>query len=219
MSGSLPLVIVDYGSGNLRSVAKAFERVMTENGISGSPLVSRRAEDVLRADRAVVPGVGAFADCIRGLRSLPGMIEVLDDRFRRGARPFLGICVGMQLLAEHGMEHGEHPGLGWIPGVVRPIDISCDPALKVPHMGWNVLTLDTPEHPLLAGTAEDTCVYFVHSYHFACTRPQHRLASVTYGSPLTAMIADGTVAGVQFHPEKSQTAGLRVLSNFMRWRP
>lgn len=219
MSESLPLVIVDYGSGNLRSVAKAFERVMAENGIPGRVLVSHRAEDVQRADRAVVPGVGAFADCIRGLRSLPGMVDVLDERFRRGARPFLGICVGMQLLAEHGMEHGEHPGLGWIPGVVRPIDISSNPALKVPHMGWNTVSLETPGHPLLAGTAKDTCVYFVHSYHFVCTRPQHRLASVTYGSAMAAIIADGTIAGVQFHPEKSQTAGLRVLSNFMRWRP
>ena len=219
MSGSVPLVIVDYGSGNLRSVAKAFERVMAEDGIPGRPLVTSRADDILRADRAVVPGVGAFADCIYGLRSLPGMVEALDERFRKGARPFLGICVGMQLLAEHGLEHGDHPGLGWVPGVVQPIDVSSNPALKVPHMGWNMLTPETPAHPLLAGTPQETCVYFVHSYHFVCAVPQHRLASVTYGSPLTAMVADGTVAGVQFHPEKSQAAGLRVLSNFMRWRP
>ncbi len=218
MKPALPLVIVDYGSGNLRSVAKAFERVMREDGHQGVPLVSSQAEDVLRAERVVLPGVGAFADCARGLAALPGMTEALTERFRKGGRPFLGICVGMQLLAERGLEHGAHAGLGWIPGFVSPISTS-NPLLKVPHMGWNELYFDRPHHSLLAGLRDRTQFYFVHSYHFVCTHPEHRLAAVHYDTPLSALLVRGTVAGVQFHPEKSQAAGLRVLSNFLRWRP
>ncbi len=218
MSVSHPLVIVDYGSGNLRSVAKAFERVMRESNHPGEVLITSRAEDVLRADRAVLPGVGAFGDCARGLAALPGMVEALEQRFHKGGRPFLGICVGMQLLAERGLEHGSHAGLGWIPGFVTPIKTD-NPLLKVPHMGWNELYFDRPHHHLLDGLVDRTPVYFVHSYHFVCTHHEDRLAAVHYDTPLSAAIARGTVAGVQFHPEKSQAAGLRVLSNFLRWRP
>ena len=180
-------------------------------------LVTSNPREVADADRIVLPGVGAFADCRRGLYAVPGMVDALTRTVREGGRPFLGICVGMQLMATVGREHGDHPGLGWIAGEVLPIPVK--PGLKVPHMGWNGLECLRPGHPLFAGVPTGSHAYFVHSYHF---RPQDRvdrLAVVDYGGPLVAAVARGNLAGVQFHPEKSQAAGLAFLANFLRWRP
>jgi glutamine amidotransferase len=212
------IVIVDYGSGNLRSAAKAFERVVAEEGLDATVVVSAEADIVAAADRLVLPGVGAFADCKAGLARLPGMIEALREHAQVKARPFFGICVGMQLLATLGREHGEHAGLGWIAGEVVPI-VPTGPALKVPHMGWNELVADCADHPLLTGLANGAHAYFVHSYRFVCADPTHRLAHVDYGGAVTAMIGRDNVVGTQFHPEKSQATGLRVIANFLRWVP
>jgi glutamine amidotransferase len=212
------VALIDYGSGNLRSAAKAFERTIAEAGLSDRVMVTADPETVRGADRVVLPGVGAFADCKRGLEALPGMLEALCDVALVRGRPFLGICVGMQLMAGWGREHGDHPGLGWIDGEVVAITPS-DPALKVPHMGWNDLAFEPDVHPLLAGLAPGSHAYFVHSYHFRPARPAHVLATVEYGGLLTAMVGRDNLAGTQFHPEKSQTTGLRVITNFLRWRP
>ncbi|MGE5504294.1 MAG: imidazole glycerol phosphate synthase subunit HisH [Actinomycetota bacterium] len=212
------IAIVDYGSGNLRSAAKAFERVIAEQGLAATVAVTADAEVVAKADRIVLPGVGAFADCKAGLQALPGMVDALREQVLVRARPFFGICVGMQLLATLGREHGEHAGLGWIPGEVVPITPT-DPALKVPHMGWNELVFEPGAHPLFTGLPAGAHAYFVHSYRFACADAADRLAHVDYGGPVTAAIGRGPIVGTQFHPEKSQATGLKVIANFLAWRP
>ena len=208
----MTVAIIDYGSGNLRSAAKAFEREAAE-----PVLVTSDPDRVAAADRIVLPGVGAFADCRRGLEKLDGMLDALTEAVVTKGRPFLGICVGMQLMADAGLEHGRHPGFGWIAGEVRAVTPS-DPALKVPHMGWNALSLRRP-HPVLDGIGDGTDVYFVHSYHLAARNPEDVLATADHGGPVTAAVARGTMIGTQFHPEKSQAAGLRLIGNFLRWSP
>ncbi|MDO8607534.1 MAG: imidazole glycerol phosphate synthase subunit HisH [Phaeospirillum sp.] len=216
MTGAI--AIVDYGSGNLRSAAKAFERVVEEQGLDLTVMVTSDPALVARADRIVLPGVGAFADCKAGLGRLPGMIETLTEQVLVKAKPFFGICVGMQLLATTGREHGEHAGLGWIEGEVVPLAVELL-GLKVPHMGWNQLEADRADHPLLAALPPEAHAYFVHSYRFVCAEPSHRLAHVDYGGPITAMIGRDNIVGTQFHPEKSQATGLAVIANFLRWKP
>lgn len=206
------IVIIDYGSGNLRSAAKAFEAVAEDVPV----IVSADAKDLDRASHIVLPGQGAFGDCMAGLNALPGMREALEENVRRKGKPFFGICVGMQLLADRGLEHGDHKGLGWIGGeVVRMTP--ADPALKIPHMGWN--TLSCVSHPLFAGLEENAHVYFVHSYHFAAQTPSHILAQTEYGGPVVAAVGRDNIVGVQFHPEKSQESGLQIIKNFVRWNP
>lgn len=214
----MTLAIIDYGSGNLRSAAKALERAARETGLSTPVLVTARADDVANADRIVLPGVGAFADCKRGLESLPGMIDALAEAVVAKARPFLGICVGMQLMASRGLEHGTHAGLDWIKGEVAPLAPK-DAGLKIPHMGWNELAFSSGAHPLLDKIAPGAHAYFVHSYALSCANAADLIASVDYGGPVTALVARGNLAGTQFHPEKSQTTGLRLLANFLKWRP
>jgi glutamine amidotransferase len=209
-------VLVDYEAGNLHSAVKAFERMAAETG-GGEVRVSARPEDVAAADRIVVPGDGAFPACREALFAAPGLVEALTEAVERRARPFLGICVGMQMLATRGLEYRETPGLGWIPGEVVRITPS-DPALKVPHMGWNDLVVDRP-HPVLAGIETGDHAYFVHSWRFAAADPAHVLAHADHGGPVTAVVARGTVVGTQFHPEKSQATGLRLIANFLTWRP
>jgi len=211
------VVVIDYGSGNLRSAAKALERAAGDAAPGTAVSVSADPAEVARADRIVLPGVGAFADCRRGLYEVPGMVEALTRAVREAGRPFLGICVGMQLMASVGREHGDHQGLDWIAGEVVPIAPA--PGLKIPHMGWNDLECLRPDHPLFAGIAAGSHAYFVHSYHFRTVDAADRLALVDYGGPLVAAVARGNLAGVQFHPEKSQAAGLALLGNFLRWRP
>ena len=207
--------ILDYGSGNLRSAEKAFQRMAAETGCGGPIVVTADPETVLRADRVVLPGVGAFADCARGVAEA-GLREALETQVIAGGAPFLGICVGMQLMARVGREYADTPGFGWIPGEVvrlRP----ADPALKIPHMGWNALA--PSDHPLFEGVAAGDHAYFVHSYHLVPDDPAHALATVDYGGPVVAAVGRDNLAGTQFHPEKSQSAGLRVIANFLRWRP
>ncbi len=214
------VVIIDYGSGNLHSAAKAFERANRETAAGAEIIVTADPDTVRRADRIVLPGVGAFADCRRGLDAVPGLVAALDESVRRKGRPFLGICVGMQLLATRGLEHVTTAGLGWIDGEVRILEPS-DSALKIPHMGWNTLDVRVP-HPLLAGlrTGDDGLhAYFVHSYHLAAFDALSIVATTSYGGPVTAMVAKGNIAGTQFHPEKSQTLGLQLISNFLKWSP
>lgn len=208
----MTVAIIDYGSGNLRSAAKAFERIADE-----PVLVTADADALVRADRIVLPGVGAFGDCRRGLDALDGMIDALEAAVIGGGKPFLGICVGMQLMASAGLEHGRHEGLGWIPGKVVALE-PADPALKVPHMGWNELAAARP-HPVLAGLPAGAHMYFVHGYHFACDDPGHILATTDYGEPLAAAVGRDNMIGTQFHPEKSQKAGLALISSFLDWRP
>jgi imidazole glycerol-phosphate synthase subunit HisH len=210
-------VLIDYGSGNPRSAAKAFERAAQESGVATAITVSSDAADVRGADRIVLPGVGAFADCRQGLAALPGMEEALDAAVRRRGRPFLGICVGMQLMAERGREFTVTEGLGWLAGEVVAI-ASRDATLKIPHMGWNELVRHA-EHPVLAGLGDGTHVYFVHSYRMACAEPADVLASVDYGGEIAAVVGRDNLIGTQFHPEKSQAAGLALIANFLRWRP
>lgn len=214
----MTVAIIDYGSGNLRSAAKALDRAVREAGLTETILVTNDADQVRTADRVVLPGVGAFGDCKRGLSAVPGMIEALTEVVHHHHRPFLGICVGMQLMAERGVEHGTFDGLGWIPGEVSALTPS-DPTLKIPHMGWNELVFDTGVHPVLEGISPGDHAYFVHSYHMRCADPAHRLVTVDYGGPVTAMIARDTMVGTQFHPEKSQAVGLKLLTNFLRWTP
>ena len=211
------VAIIDYGSGNLRSAAKAFERAAAEEGISARIEVTNEPEAVARADRVVLPGVGAFADCRRGLAAIPGLEAALRETAIARVRPFLGICLGMQLMADRGREFETVSGLGWITGEVVPIE-PCDAALKIPHMGWNQIEPRTP-HPLLQGLGAGAHAYFVHSYHFRLANPADLVAVTDYGGPLTAMIGYGNLAGTQFHPEKSQEAGLRLIGNFLRWCP
>ena len=209
-------VLVDYESGNLHSALKAFERMAAETG-AGEVLVSARAEDVAGADRIVLPGDGAFPACRQALDAVPGLTEALRDAVERRAVPFLGICVGMQLMASRGLEYDPTEGLGWIGGDVVRI-APRDPALKVPHMGWNDLVLDRA-HPVLDGIATGDHAYFVHSYQFRLTDPAQRLAHVDYGGEVTAIVGRDNMVGTQFHPEKSQHTGLRLIANFLRWRP
>jgi glutamine amidotransferase len=214
------VAIIDYGSGNLHSAAKAFERAARDAGSESRIVVTADPKVVCAADRVVLPGVGAFADCRRGLEAVPGLHETLEDVVRGKGRPFLGICVGMQLLATRGLEHGVTEGLGWIAGEVRAIEPK-DPALKIPHMGWNTLTV-TREHALLDGLPtgpQGLHAYFVHSYHFVPENRDDVVAETDYGGPVTALVAHGNVAGTQFHPEKSQTLGLGLIANFLKWKP
>lgn len=214
------VVIIDYGSGNLHSAAKAFERAARESDADARILVTSDPNAVVAADRIVLPGVGAFADCKQGLDAVPGMREALETAVRRQGRPFLGICVGMQLLAERGLEHVTTQGLGWIRGEVRILEPK-DPNLKIPHMGWNTLTVRR-SHPLLASLATGDGglhAYFVHSYHLVAADPADVVAETDHGGPVTAMVGRDNIAGTQFHPEKSQKLGLGLIANFLRWRP
>ena len=213
----MKIVIIDYGSGNLRSCAKAFERAAGERGIGASVDVTGSPAAVSAADRIVLPGVGAFADCKRGLEKMPGLIDALGDAVLEKERPFLGICVGMQLMADVGREYGATPGLGWINGEVVALE-PADDTLKVPHMGWNDLQI-AYEHPVFAGIENGAHAYFVHSYHFVPTDASDVLASVDYGATVTAAVARNNMVGTQFHPEKSQTTGLKLIANFLSWRP
>jgi glutamine amidotransferase len=209
--------IIDYGSGNLRSAAKAFERAAAETGLGEIILVTSRPEEVALAERIVLPGVGAFADCRRGLAAVPGLEAALCEAVRARGRPFLGICVGMQLMADRGREFETVDGLGWVPGEVIAIE-RADPSLKIPHMGWNELS-PRAAHPVLAGLPAGTHVYFVHSYHFRPADSADLIAETDYGGPLVAAIGRDNLIGTQFHPEKSQMAGLLLIANFLRWRP
>lgn len=216
----MSVAIVDYGSGNLHSAAKAFERAARESGHPEPILVTRDPDAVRKAERVVLPGVGAFADCRHGLDALPGMVEALDDIVRKKGRPFLGICVGMQLMAERGREYVATKGLGWIKGEVDKITPS-DPALKIPHMGWNTLAART-QHKLLEGIPlgpSGLHAYFVHSYQLNPVDSADLLAQSEYGGPITAMVARDSMAGTQFHPEKSQKLGLALIANFLKWKP
>ncbi|SOH92983.1 glutamine amidotransferase [Monaibacterium marinum] len=207
--------IIDYGSGNLHSAEKSFQRMRRE---AGGPeiIVTADPEVVRKADRIVLPGVGAFADCQAGLMAAQGMVEVLRERVDAGT-PFMGICVGMQLLATVGREFGETPGLDWIPGAVTALTPS-DPALKVPHMGWNELHIDQP-HAIFDGVQAGAHAYFVHSFHLTPDNMAHRLAHVDYGTEVTAAVGRDNIIGLQFHPEKSQRTGLDVIGNFLNWTP
>jgi glutamine amidotransferase len=207
-------VIIDYGSGNLHSALKAFERAA---GGSGQIAITSDPDDVRKAERIVLPGVGAFKDCHAGLMAVPGMRETWQEQVIARGKPFLGICVGMQLMATRGLEHDITQGLGWIAGDVKPITPS-DKNLKIPHMGWNTLDVKS-SHPLLAGIEEGAHAYFVHSYHLAANLPEDVIATSDYAGPITAMVGYDNMAGTQFHPEKSQTLGLALIANFLRWKP
>ncbi len=214
------VVLIDYGSGNLKSAAKAFERAAREAEIDATILVSHRVDHLMSADRIVLPGVGAFADCRNGLLAIPGMGAALEEKVIAKATPFLGICVGMQLMATRGLEKGSHEGFDWIPGSVRQIEPN-DPNLKIPHMGWNTLEFTRP-HPLFEGIPDGPDglhAYFVHSYHLDATDSETVLATANYGGPITAAVGRDNMAGTQFHPEKSQALGLALITNFLRWKP
>ena len=216
----MSVAIVDYGSGNLHSAAKAFERAARESGYAQPIAVTRDPDTVRKADRVVLPGVGAFADCRRGLDAVPGMVAALEETVRGKGRPFLGICVGMQLLAERGREYVVTDGLGWIKGEVDKI-APADPSLKIPHMGWNTLSARVP-HKLLDGIPvgpDGLHAYFVHSYQLRPVDRADTVAEAEYGGPVTALVARGNVAGTQFHPEKSQKLGLALIANFLNWKP
>ena len=209
------VALIDYGSGNLASAAKALARAAADT--KHEIVVTADPADVKAAERVVLPGVGAFADCMRGLSAVPGMVPMLREKVLKEGAPFLGICVGMQLLATVGKEFGEHLGLGWIAGEVVKI-APADPALKIPHMGWNELKI-LQRHKLLDGVESGAHAYFVHSYQFVPALPDDLIATTDYGGPLTAMIGNENIAGTQFHPEKSQATGLKLLSNFLKWKP
>jgi glutamine amidotransferase len=214
------VAIIDYGSGNLRSAAKAFERAARETGTDAAISVTSDPDEVSAADRVVLPGVGAFADCREGLEAVDGMPEVLREFVETTGRPFLGICVGMQLCATRGLEFKETPGFDWIGGDVVAVEPD-DPSLKIPHMGWNTLDIQD-KHPLLEGIAtgpDGLHAYFVHSFHLKLADEGDIVATAGYGGPVTAAVAHGNVAGTQFHPEKSQKLGLTLIGNFLRWAP
>ena len=213
----MTVAIVDYGSGNLRSAAKAFERAAREIGADDRVLVTSSPREVADADRIVLPGVGAFADCRAGLYGVPGMVDTLQREVIERGKPFLGICVGMQLMATRGVEYGIHAGLDWIAGDVVRIQPGKD-HLKIPHMGWNELDALKP-HALLDGIAAHDHAYFVHSFQLKAAKPETLLAVTDYGGPITAAVGRDNLAGTQFHPEKSQATGLRLIGNFLRWRP
>lgn len=214
------LAIIDYGSGNLHSAAKAFERAARDSGHDTRVTVTSEPAELRKADRIVLPGVGAFKDCRDGLKAVPGMWEALEDEVLAKAKPFLGICVGMQLMASRGLEHDVAEGFGWIPGDVKPITPR-DPSFKIPHMGWNTLDSLRP-HALLDGIAlgdNGLHAYFVHSYHLDARDSAHVIATTQHGATITAIVGRDNLAGTQFHPEKSQTLGLKLLANFLKWRP
>ncbi len=215
----MKIVVIDYGSGNLRSAAKALERAARAVTGNAAPVtVTGDAEALRDADRIVLPGVGAFGDCMAGLRALSGMRAALEEAVIRQGRPFLGICVGMQLMAARGIEHGTHDGLGWFAGEIAPLE-TADASLKIPHMGWNELKVSAAGHPVLAGIESGQHAYFVHSYAYRGGDDGDRLATVDYGGDVAAIVGRDNMIGTQFHPEKSQATGLRLLENFLRWRP
>lgn len=214
----MKVAIVDYGSGNLRSAWNAFQRAATEAEIDADISVTADADAVAGADRVVLPGVGAFRDCRDGLHAVPGMADAVTRAAIERCAPFLGICVGMQLMATIGREHGDTPGFGWIPGAVAAIE-PADAALKIPHMGWNALDAPVADHPVLAGVGAGDFVYFVHSYALQAEDAAHVLARCDYGGPVTAVVGRDNIVGTQFHPEKSQRAGLRLIANFLAWEP
>ena len=209
--------IIDYGSGNLRSAAKAFERAAGESGSHETVVVTSDPDAVAGADRIVLPGQGAFAECRRGLAAVPGLEEAVAEAVTGRGRPFFGICVGMQLMATRGREFETVDGLGWIDGEVVAIE-PADPSFKIPHMGWNELALER-QHPVFDGIAPGTHTYFVHSFHFAVGNRADLIATTDYAQDLTAAVARDNMVGTQFHPEKSQAAGLRLIGNFLKWRP
>ena len=214
------VAIIDYGSGNLRSATKAFERAAREAGIAAEIDLTADAGRVRTADRIVLPGVGAYADCRAGLDAVPGMVEAIEEAAISMGRPFLGICVGMQLMSERGLEKTVTKGFGWIAGDVREIE-PADSGLKIPQIGWNTIDL-VRDHPLFAGIATGGSglhAYFVHSYHLAATDPNQLVSTTGYGGPVTAAVGRDNLFGTQFHPEKSQALGLALIANFMRWRP
>lgn len=214
------VAIIDYGSGNLRSAMRAFERAARESGVAAQVELTAEPERVLSADRIVLPGVGAYADCAAGLHGVAGLWEAVEEAAIARAKPFLGICVGMQLMSERGLEKAVTNGFGWIAGDVKEITPS-DPALKIPQIGWNTLEVRR-EHPLFAGipTGEGGLhAYFVHSYHLQAAKPAEVLAVADYGGPVTAAVARDNLAGTQFHPEKSQALGLALIANFLKWKP
>jgi imidazole glycerol-phosphate synthase subunit HisH len=211
------IAVIDYGSGNLRSAAKACERAAADSGLVEAVVVTSRPEEVAAAERIVLPGQGAFADCRRGVAAVPGLEEALREAVIGRGRPFLGICVGMQLMAERGREFETVDGFGWIGGEVVAIEPD-DPSLKIPHMGWNELT-PRSDHPVLAGLPSGTHAYFVHSFELRPADPANILAETDYGGPIVAAVGRDNLIGTQFHPDKSQMAGLRFIANFLRWRP
>ncbi len=216
----MSVAIVDYGSGNLHSAAKAFERAARESGHDQPIVVTSKPDEVAAASRVVLPGVGAFADCRRGLDAIAGMIDALDEAVRKRGTPFFGICVGMQLMAERGREYQVTPGLGWIAGEVDRITPS-DATLKIPHMGWNTLNM-LKAHPLLEDIPlgpDGLHAYFVHSYELKPTHRGDLVAQADYGGPLTAIVGRDNMVGTQFHPEKSQRLGLKLIANFLKWAP
>lgn len=208
--------LVDYDSGNLHSAHKAIERMAAEHN-AGEVIVTSSAADVARADRIVLPGDGAFPACRKALYDFEGLADAIVDAVENRAIPFLGICVGMQMLASVGEEYEETAGFGWIPGRIRKI-APTDPALKIPHMGWNDLIIDTP-HPILDGITQGDHAYFVHSFAMTVDHPEHRIAHVDYAGDVTAIVGRDNIVGMQFHPEKSQATGLRMIANFLNWRP
>ena len=208
--------LIDYESGNLHSAEKAFQRMAREVD-AGEVVVTSDPDVVARADRIVLPGDGAFPACRAALFDHRGIYEAMDEAVNVKGRPFFGICIGMQMLADLGREYRDTPGFGWIGGEVVPI-APADPALKVPHMGWNDLVIDHA-HPVLDGIETGEHAYFVHSYHFTVADPAHRLAHCDYGGEITAIVGKGSIFGTQFHPEKSQAAGLAIIANFLRWAP
>jgi glutamine amidotransferase len=214
------VAIIDYGSGNLRSAEKAFERMAAEGGSNARILVTSNPADVLAADRVVLPGVGAFGDCMAGLQAIDGMVEALEQAVIQDGKPFLGICVGMQLMASTGLEHGTHKGFGWVPGTVAMIE-PADDNLKIPHMGWNDLQIsaNAADHPVFAGLDHGEHAYFVHSFSVRPEDDAHVLATVDYAGDIVAAIGRDNMVGTQFHPEKSQKVGLQLIANFLRWQP
>lgn len=216
----MTVCIIDYGSGNLRSAAKAFERAARDAGFSGGVAVTSDPDVVRKAERIVLPGVGAFADCRHGLDAVTGMVEALTETVIRQGRPFLGICVGLQLMAERGLEHGETKGLGWIPGDVVALSPTARDGtqLRIPHMGWNELEFRRP-HAVTKGLPAGGHAYFVHSFHLACRDASHAIATADYGQTITAIVGRDNVVGTQFHPEKSQAVGLQLIANFLGWSP
>lgn len=206
------IVIIDYGSGNLRSVAKA-----TQRAGSAQVEIADTAAGLKAASHIILPGVGAFGDCMRGLKAISGMVAALEEAVLHRKKPLLGICVGMQMLFEKGHEHGVHEGLGWLKGEIVSLNSAPSTqhsALKIPHMGWNELQI-TKEHPLLAGIEGGAHAYFVHGYHAQCANPDDVIATTEYGQTVAAVVGQGNIMGTQFHPEKSQETGLRLLKNFI----
>lgn len=219
------LAVIDYGSGNIRSAAKAFDHMAREEGLDVAVKITDKAEEIAAADRIVLPGQGAFGDCMQGLSQLPGMRDALEEQVIQKGKPFCGICVGMQLMANKGLEHGEHEGLGWVAGAVVPLQLQ-DPALKIPHMGWNnvAVTENGQIHPVLQSITKSSDLdapdfYFVHSFMFECKEERHVLAYTDYGQTVTAIIARDNMIGMQFHPEKSQANGLQLVAGFLKWKP